>query len=113
MASRRGHGEGSIYQRESDGKWCAVVDLGYVGNKRKRKVIYGETRREVAEKLKVALRDQQQGLPVAVERQTVAQFLDRWLEDVVKPSVRPKTYHSYAQLVRLYLAPALGHHQLG
>ncbi|MDP9373215.1 MAG: site-specific integrase [Chloroflexota bacterium] len=112
MAGRRGHGEGSIYQRESDGKWCAVVDLGYVNGKRKRKVIYGTTRKEVAEKMKVTLRDQQQGLPVAVERQTVAQFLDRWLEEVVKPNRRPRTYDSYAQVARLYLVPALGRHQL-
>ncbi len=54
----------------------------------------------------------EQGLPVAIERQTVTQFLDQWLENVAKPSVRPKTLHSYAQIVRLYLKPALGHHQL-
>lgn len=112
MSSRRGHGEGSIYQRESDGRWCATVTLGYRNGKRARKAIYGTTRKEVAEKLKVILRDQQQGLPVAVERQTVAQFLTRWLDDVVKPTTRPKTHASYAQLVRLYIAPALGRHQL-
>lgn len=112
MGSRRGHNEGSIYQRESDGKWCAVVNLGYADGRRKRKSIYGKTRKEVAEKLKVALRDQQQGLPVAVERQTVAQFLDRWLADVVRGSVRPRTHDSYAQLARLYLTPALGRHQV-
>ena len=112
MGTRRGHGEGSIYQRKSDGKWVSSVDLGYVDGKRKRKTIYGKTRREVAEKLKVALRDQQQGLPVAVERQSVGQFLDRWLDDVVKPTVRPKTFATYAQIVRLYLKPALGRHQL-
>ena len=112
MASRRGHGEGSIYQRESDGKWCAVVDLGWVNGKRKRKIIYGKTRKEVAEKLKVALRDQQQGLPIAGERLTVGQFPDRWLVEAARPKVRPKTYHSYAQLVRLHLKPALGRYQL-
>ena len=112
MASRRGHGEGSIYQRESDGRWCCSVNLGYVNGKRKQKVIYGKTRKEVAEKLKVVLRDQQQGLPVAVERQTVAQFLDNWLETVVKQNTRPRTYDSYAQVTRLYLAPALGRYQL-
>lgn len=53
MAQRRGHGEGSIYQRESDDRWVAVVDLGYVNGKRKRKPLYGKTRKEVAEKLKV------------------------------------------------------------
>ena len=34
MAKRRGHGEGSIYQRESDGKWVGSIDLGYVNGKR-------------------------------------------------------------------------------
>jgi hypothetical protein len=51
MAKRRGNGEGGIYQRESDGKWCASVDLGFVNGKRRRKVIYGKTRKEVADKL--------------------------------------------------------------
>ncbi len=112
MGSRRGHGEGTIYRRESDGKWCTAVDLGWVNGKRKRKVIYGKTRKEVAEKLKVALRDQQQGLPVAVERQMVGTFLARWLADVAKPNVRPKTYTSYADTVRLHLIPTLGRIEL-
>lgn len=43
-----------------------------------------------------------------VGRQTFGQFLTRWLEDSVKPKVRAKTYHSYAQLVRVHIAPALG-----
>jgi integrase len=87
MGSRRGHGEGSIYQRD-DGAWCASVDLGYVNGKCRRKVLYGKTRREVADKLKVVLRDHQQGLPVTSERQTIAQFLERWLSASVKPSVK-------------------------
>ena len=110
--ARRGHNEGSIHQRESDGRWVACINVGYKNGKRIRKYLYGATRREVAEQLKVALRDQQLGLPVAVERQTVAQFLNRWLTDVVRPKVRPSTYQSYATYVRLYLKPALGHHQL-
>jgi integrase len=112
MGTRRGHGEGSIYYRESDGKWCSVVDLGYVNGKRKRKVLYGKTRKEVAEKLKIVLREQQQGLPIMIERQTLGHFLSHWLADVVAPNKRPKTYRSYEQIVRCYLQPVLGHHQL-
>src|SRR5947208_2513313 len=37
---RRGHGEGSIFQAK-DGRWVGMVELGYVGGKRKRKVYYG------------------------------------------------------------------------
>src|SRR5690242_12543358 len=107
----RGHNEGSIHKRK-DGYWAAVIDLGVVNGKRKRKYFYGETRKEVAEKLKIALRDQQQGLPVDVKRQTVEQFLEQWLEESVKPTVRERTYESYTQLVHSHIIPALGHIQL-
>ncbi len=110
-SAKRGQNEGSIYKRQ-DGSWCSQLNLGYANGKRQRKYFYGETRREVAEKLNDALRTHQQGLPVAVERQTVAKFLDRWLADVVKPGVRPSTHQSYAGHVRLYLIPALGKHPL-
>lgn len=111
MPGRRGHGEGSIYQRE-DGRWCASVDLGYADGKRKRKVVYGKTRKEVAEKLKVALRDQQQGLPIAVERQTVGHFLNRWMTDKIAPNRRPNTTAAYGNIVRLHIIPQIGHIQL-
>lgn len=115
-SSKRGQGEGSITQR-ADGLWEAKISLGYAAGadgktRRVRKSFYGRTRKEVADKLAKALRDHQEGLPVAVERQTVGQFLDRWLADVAKPSIRPKTYRSYSLIVRLHLAPALGRHQL-
>src|SRR5687768_12830057 len=99
VAKQRGHGEGSIYQR-ADGRWEARVTVGYVNGKRKRKSFYGDTRAEVRDQLLDALNKKKQGLPVAPDRQTVEQFLTRWLADVVKPSVRPRTHDSYSQLVR-------------
>jgi integrase len=111
MSARRGHGEGSISQRQ-DGRWTARVDLGYVNGKRKRKQIYGKTRKEVAEQLKVLLLQQHQGLPIAPERQTVEQFLHRWLADVVAGSVRPRTYDSYRTTVQRHILPPLGRQPL-
>lgn len=111
MTKRRGHGEGSIYQRK-DGRWCASIYLGMVNGKRKHKTIYGKTRKEVAEKLKTALHDQQQGINIAPARMTVAQFLETWLEQIVKVSNRPRTYESYRNTVNKYLIPHLGNHQL-
>ncbi len=107
MAGKRGQNEGSIYKRP-DGRWCAQVNLGYVNGKRKRKYLYGDTRAEVAKQMTTILRDVQQGIPVATERLTVSTFLDRWLEDSVKPSVRPSTYADYETTVRLHLKPVLG-----
>jgi hypothetical protein len=39
---------------------------------------------------------------------TLTAFLEHWLADIVRLSVRPKTFVSYRSVVRLHLAPALG-----
>ena len=77
--SRRGNGEGSIYQRK-DGRWVSAVHLGYRDGKRLRRRIYGATRKEVQEELTKALRSQQIGLPVESERLTLEAWLTRWLK---------------------------------
>jgi integrase len=109
--AKRGQNEGSIYERK-DGRWAAVINLGYQNGKLKRKTFYGTTRKDAQKKLTKALHDHEQGLPIAMPRQTVRQFLERWLEDCIKPTVRPATYVSYEQQVRVHIGPALGHHQL-
>ena len=49
----------------------------------------------------------QQGTPFGDERQTVGQFLERWLE-YKQPRLRPRAWLTYEQAVRLHLAPGLG-----
>jgi integrase len=105
---RRGHGEGAIYQRESDGLWCTSVDLGIINGKRKRKVIYGKTRKEVVEKLKALHRDQAAGINLSSEEITVKAFLEHWLEHSVKRRNRQRTYDKYKADVTRHIIPAIG-----
>jgi integrase len=42
------------------------------------------------------------------EKQTVAQFLNSWLEGVARPTVRATTFEGYERIVRLHLNPAVG-----
>lgn len=105
---RRGSGEGAIYQRP-DGRWCAAVDLGVVNGKRRRKYVYGKTRKEVADKLKTLHAKQQQGATLkSSDRKTLAAFIAWWLEQMVKPQGSPATYILYEKLTRLYVLPTLG-----
>ena len=104
---KRGSGEGSIYRR-SDGRWVGVVDLGWLDGKRNRRSMYAKTRKEVQEKLNIALTAHRKGLSFQSDRLTVREFLSDWLSESVKPAVRPRTYQSYAELVRLHLEPSLG-----
>jgi integrase len=105
-ARRRGHGEGSIYRR-ADGRWAAMVDLGWHAGKRRRKFRYGQTRAQVAKKLAVALKARQEGQGLADQRTTVERFLRAWLTTVA-PSLRPRTWTRYEQLVRRHATPHAG-----
>ncbi|HVB21481.1 MAG TPA: site-specific integrase [Ktedonobacteraceae bacterium] len=105
--ARRGHGEGSIYQRK-DGRWVAAVTL----ENRKRKTFYGETRKEVQNKLKAALHEQQQGTLLTGPEQTFGVYLPHWIEQVVKLTKRPNTYNAYRSVVNYHLIPAFGYIKL-
>jgi integrase len=90
-----------------------MLSLGWENGRRKRKSYFGATAEAVQAQILNARSDISRGVPiVAVERQSVAQFLDRWLEESVKPSVRPLTFQQYHQHVRLYLTPSIGRHRL-
>lgn len=105
--NKRGNGEGTIYKR-ADGRWAAAVTV----DGGKRKTLYGATRAEVQGKLVRLQREQQLGMPVVDERDTVSTFLTRWLEASVKRTVRPKTYVNYMQYVDNWIKPTLGRERL-
>lgn len=101
---RKSNGEGSIRQR-ANGLWEARITLdgGHP------KSFYGKTKAEALKKLRVAQHAMDKGLPVlSDERQTLGEFLASWLEGIRPPQVRPKTYRSYEQLMRVHVIPALG-----
>lgn len=71
----RGHNEGSIYQRKTDGYWCASISVGRDATGRlKRRMIYSKTRKEVQDALARVLKDAQYGLPIDPTRQTVGDY---------------------------------------
>ncbi len=103
---RRGHGEGSLYQRD-DGSWRAMIDLGWHDGKRVRRSVSGKTRREVVEKLTVIRRRMEAGLQPTSDRLTVGAYLDDWL-DASRSTVRPSTWRRYAGMVRTHHAAHVG-----
>ncbi len=104
--AKRGNGEGTIYQRQ-DGRWAGVIHLGWVKGRERRRAFYGATRRQVQEQLTAALRSRQLGLPSPSERRTTGAYLGEWLESV-RPTLRPRTWARYEQIVRVHAAPAIG-----
>lgn len=105
MSGKRGNGEGSIYPYRNG--FAAYVWVDSPDGRRKRKYVYGKTRPEVHEKWLKLHAESRKG-PVATSSPTVAQYLTYWLNEVVKPDLKQKTFENYELHVRLFLIPGLG-----
>ncbi len=92
--ARRGRGEGTVYRR-ADGRWEAAFGID---GRRQRYV--GRSQREVRVKLLAARRALEQGIVLSGSSQQVEEYLTRWLEDSVRPSVRWTTHRAYSLCMR-------------
>ncbi len=106
MAKRRGNNEGSIYRRK-DGYWVGQYGV-QTAEGIKTRYIYSKTRAVVAEKLTRALADRNGGLTYDAGKMTVGEYVERFIEDSVKDTVRQRTYERYEQVARVHIKPALG-----
>lgn len=105
--NRRGRSEGSIFQRK-DGRWTASISLGYDGSgKRKRRVVYGNTKKEVQNKLRELQNSAASGRLPEPGRLTLAQHLTSWLK-AIQPTVAKHTHLPYERSATNHLIPYLG-----
>ncbi len=105
--ARRGSNEGSIRER-SDGRWEARVVVTTADGRRVRRSLLGRDRAAVRDKLQAALQAESHGIATPDQRLTVGPYLAQWLEETVRPKLRPRTYTSYAGTVQVHLVPGLG-----
>lgn len=108
--ARRTKGDGSLYQRASDGRWVGVVDLGWVGGKRVRRSVSAPTMTEARSKLKRLRAQVDEGvIPTDV---TVQAWLTHWLDTIVANELRPRTVQTYRGYASQWLVPTLGRRKL-
>ncbi len=103
---KRGNGEGSITRRK-DGLYMARYTV-QTATGTDRKALYAKTRREAAEKLAKAVADRDGGLVFDAGQLKVGEFLNRWLKDSVKDTVRQRTWEGYKHLAKKHIVPSLG-----
>lgn len=105
----RANKEGSIFPYRNG--YAAYVWVTTPEGKRTRKWAYGKTREEVHDKW-LKLHEAARKGPVATTSPTLADYLARWLEEVVRPELAPATAANYEMFVRLYIVPTLGSKRL-
>ncbi|MFC6087488.1 tyrosine-type recombinase/integrase [Sphaerisporangium aureirubrum] len=107
--AKRANSEGSIFAYKAG--YAGYVWVTTPDGKRTRKWCYGKTREETHEKWLKLHAEAAKG-PVATKHPTLADYLSRWLSEVIEPNREPTTYVAYEPLVRLYIVPGLGKKRL-
>jgi len=102
--SRRPRGEGSLYFHETRKCWVGQFNLPDGKTKTK----YSKTQKEVKDWLLKMRGDYRDGFLVEEDKITVPEYLKKYMDDVAKHSLRPKTIESYEYLIRLHINPILG-----
>ena len=106
MPKSRSHGQGGLFKR-SDGMWCGTVEIPPLTAARTKRV-YSKSRNECLRKLRELRVEIAAGRVPTTSTTTVGKWLDHWLENVAKPEIRPMTYKSYEQVLRLHVKPHIG-----
>lgn len=111
MAKKRAVGEGTIYRRQ-DGRYEVALRSLTTAGTYKRIRRYTHTRAEASELLTELKRQVQQGVPMPDRTWRLGEYLDYWLENVVRIDRRLATQELYEATVRLNLKPGLGRYSL-
>lgn len=107
--NKNANGNGSIRKRP-DGRWEARFTVGVdpKTGKQVQKSIYGATQKEVRQKLSQISVELDEGSYIEPRKETVAEWLDTWLETYAKNSVKSYTFDAYRRICELHLKPAFG-----
>ena len=103
MRKKRGQNQGSVYQRSSDKRWVGQVTI-----QKKHHMKYFSSQPEAEAWLSQALLQIGQGMPLAGTRVSLVVYFTSWLERM-SPSLRPKTWIQYEQVINKHILPSLGH----
>jgi len=99
VSKRRTKGEGSIFWSKSEATWIAKITLPDGREKRKR----NKDKQVVQDWLFEQRKAIQEYRALPDENMTFAVFVDKFLEDVAKHTLKPKTYPSYEWILKKHV----------
>lgn len=113
MGSRNPNRASTVYLG-ADGSWHGRVTVGVRDDgSPDRRHVRGKTQGIVVGKVRDLEKIRDQGrIPRPGSRWTVTQWLEHWLENVARPSLRVRSYEAYKVAVTKHLIPGIGKHRL-
>ncbi len=106
--ARRSKGEGSIFWSRSEKTWVGKFTLPDGREVRKR----NKDRKVVDDWLFETRKAARENKPLIDEKTTLGEYLDRFIDEVASPTLKPSTIRSYRYLIDSHIKPSLGNVKL-
>ncbi len=107
-AKSRANGDGDVFPRKNKEGRITSYRGAYVGPDGRRRYVSGRTKEEARKALREARAGADAGLVFDAGKLALSTYLDRWLADSVKDTVRQRTYERYESIVRVHIKPSIG-----
>lgn len=107
-AKQSGNGSGTVYPRKNKAGRVIGYRGSYFAPDGRRRYVSAKTKTETRRALRQAMADADRGLVFDADNLGLSEYLDRWLSDSVRDTVKVTTFERYEQITRLHLKPALG-----
>jgi integrase len=106
----RGHGEGSWDYDELKDRWRYRVSAKTPDGVTKRFAVTAATKSECRELAKAKAAQVEKGIGLNIDRNTitVAQYIERWINDYIERRVRSNTLLAYRCMLKNYLTKGIG-----
>src|SRR5215211_8579294 len=104
----RANGSGDVFPRKNKEGKITSYRGAYFGPDRKRRYVSGKTKEEARKALREARSNADAGLVFDAGKLMVGEYMDRWLADSVRDTVRQRTYERYESIARVHIKPAIG-----
>ena len=104
----RGNGTGTVYPRKNKQGKIIGYRGSYFAPDGKRRYVSAKRKSDAERALRQAMTDAERGLVFEAGTVTIEEYLNRWLADSVKDTVRRSTFVQYKSVVKCHLIPAFG-----
>jgi integrase len=104
----RGNGTGTVYPRKNKQGKTIGYRGSYFAPDGRRRYVSAKKKGDAEKALRQAMTDADRGLVCEPGTLTLRAYLDRWLKDSVRDTVRRSTFVQYESIVNRHIVPALG-----
>jgi integrase len=105
---RRDRYSGSIQKRGDSWRLIYALPPGADGKRKQKTETIRGTKKQAGDRLRERLSEIESGGYIVKNSQTVAQFLDHFMQTYVRTNLRPRTEQGYRYYMRYHIVPTLG-----